>query len=42
MNNAIRIFLADEERALRILVNTAVGAMGLGLAVAIGAILLMR
>jgi hypothetical protein len=41
MNDAIRIFLADEERALEILVNTAVGVMGLGLAVAIGVIVLM-
>jgi hypothetical protein len=41
MNKAVQQFLADESRALKILVNTAVAAMSLGLAVAVGAVILM-
>lgn len=38
---AIRRFFADEPRALRVLVDTSVGLMVVGLALAVGAILLM-
>jgi hypothetical protein len=41
MNRAVQHFLADESRALKILVNIAVAAMSLGLAVAVGAMVLM-
>jgi hypothetical protein len=41
MNKALQHFLVDESRALKILVNTAVAAMALGLAVAVGAMVLM-
>jgi hypothetical protein len=42
MSRAIQEFLADESRALRILVNTVVGAMALGLVVAVTAVILMN
>ncbi|WP_267872167.1 hypothetical protein [Massilia alkalitolerans] len=41
MSRALHDFLADESRALKILVNTAVAAMSLGLAVAVGAVILL-
>jgi urea transporter len=41
MNRALQKFLADESRALKILVTIAVAAMALGLAVAIGAVVLL-
>jgi hypothetical protein len=42
MNKAVQGFLADEGRALRVLSNGAMTALVLGLAVAIGAIVLMH
>lgn len=41
MNKSIRDFLADESRALRILVNTSVAIMAFGLAVAVAAVVLL-
>jgi len=41
MRQTLQRFLADESRALQILVNAAVTAMALGLAVAVAAIVLM-
>lgn len=41
MKKAVRDFLADESRALKIIVNATVGAMTLGLAVVVAAVVLM-
>jgi hypothetical protein len=41
MSRAIREFLADESRALKILVNTSVAIMAFGLAVAVAVVVLL-
>ena len=40
--NALKRFLGDEQRALRVLVDASVALMTVGLAVAVGAIFLMQ
>jgi hypothetical protein len=41
MKKILRNFLADESRALRVLVDASVAAMAFGLVVAISAVILM-
>lgn len=42
MTEAVRNFLKDEDRASKWLIDVSVGLMALGLAVAVGAIVIMK